>query len=79
MGSNTTFGFPVPRKLALSSWWVLFSAVARLDLFAGGGGRGAVTSAEAGGQLLGGPGGMLHQKILKYRVFGIAFSARREH
>ena len=38
MGSNTTFGFPVPRKLALSSWWVLFSAVARLDLFAGGGG-----------------------------------------
>ena len=27
MSSNTTFGFPVPRKLALSSCWVLFSAV----------------------------------------------------
>ena len=70
MSSNTTFGFPVPRKLALSSCWVLFSAVERLDLF-GGGGRGAVASAEAGG--------MLHRKILKYRVFGIAFSALREH
>ena len=55
MSSNTTFGFPVPRKLALSSCWVLFSAVERLDLF-GGGVRGAVASAEAGGELLGDPG-----------------------
>ena len=57
-----------------------FSAVARLDLFGvGAGGGGAVTSAEAGGELFGGSGGVLHRKSLKYRDFGIAFSALREH
>ena len=73
MGSNTTFGFPVPRKLALSSCWVLFSAV-------GVAGAGGVQSRvpKARGELLGRCGGMLHRKNLKYRVFGIAFSALRD-
>ena len=48
MSSNTTFGFPVPRKPALSSCWVLFSAVERLDLFGvGGGGHSRVLKQEA--------------------------------
>ena len=51
----------------------LFSAVARLDLLGGGGGRG--DHERRSRKLLGG----FPLKYLKYRVSDIAFSAFREH
>ena len=49
------------------------SAVARLDLLGG------ANHERRRRELLGGSGGMLPRKILKCKVFEIAFSAFREH